>query len=58
MAKLGTKHVMYHILANFMQKKNAILTGWKVSSLAWHSIFFTPEHNTKMEHHRIEFSRS
>ena len=42
--KLGTRHVIYQKLANFILKKMSMLTNSKVSLLTHECVFYRPEH--------------
>ena len=52
---LGTKHVIYQKLPNFMLRKNIYVTGIKESSVACEYVFYRPEYNGKRRHQGIEF---
>ena len=61
--KFGTKYVIYQKLSNFYtksyqvlhRKRISMLTGLKVSSLACKFVFYRSKHNSKGEHHVIQF---
>ena len=56
--QMGTEHVVYQTSANFIQKKISMVTGFKVSSIAYKRVFYRTEHNAKLGPHRIQFERS
>ena len=45
--KLGTRHVIYQKLANFMYKRISMSTTLKVSLLAYKCVFYRPENNAQ-----------
>ena len=57
--QIGIKLAANHVIPKFgkfhKEKRISMLTGLKVSSVAYKYVFYRPEHNAKSRVHRIEF---